>query len=714
MRRAIWAVAVVGLGLGIAACGGTGGGTGGDVGSTANSAPTADAGPDQNVATGSTVTLDGSASSDADGDPLTYAWGFVSKPSGSTATLSDAAAAKPSFTADLDGDYVLQLVVNDGTVDSTADSVTVTAATANSAPTADAGPDQNVATGSTVTLDGSASSDADGDPLTYAWSFVSKPSGSTATLSDAAAAKPSFTADLDGDYVLQLVVNDGTVDSTADSVTVTAATANSAPTADAGPDQNVVTGSTVTLDGSASSDADGDPLTYAWSFVSKPSGSTATLSDAAAAQPSFTADLDGDYVLQLVVNDGFVDSTADSVTITAFAPATPADALDDTFGRGGIAYWDNGGGSDSGQALLQAGGRFLVAVSTSLSYSSGETSIVAFDSSGVLDTTFGTDGVATWTLGGTSSGTSALAVQPDGKILAAGSAFASGVTTYKDMAVARFTADGVLDTTFGTDGIATWDSGGIDEAADVAVLDTGEIVLAGATAYPYDLVLARFLSDGSMDTSFGTGGSVTWDNSGGTDSAAAVAALSGGAIVVAGNTFVSGGTKDVVLLRYLSDGTLDPGFGTSGVVTWDGGQSDSAADMVVTDDGSILVVGTSDNGTDTDVLLLKFGADGALDTTFGSGGAVTWDGGGTSDQGLGLAVTADGKILVGGSTDGSGVVLRFSGAGQLDTTFGTNGVLTWSGGSVVVAFQVLSDGSVLAAGTENTGTDNDAAVLKLK
>ncbi|MBW6520351.1 MAG: PKD domain-containing protein [Desulfoarculaceae bacterium] len=297
------------------ACGG--GGEDSTTNEAVNAAPVANAGPDQNVATGSMITLNGSGSSDADGDLLTYAWDFSSIPSGSTATLSDSTSAKPTYTADLDGTYVLSLIVNDGTADSAADTVTVTATIVNAVPVANAGPDQNVATGSMITLNGSGSSDADGDLLTYAWDFSSIPSGSTATLSDSTIAKPTYTADLDGTYVLSLIVNDGTADSAADTVTVTATTVNAVPVANAGPDQNVTTGSMITLNGSGSSDADGDLLTYAWDFSSIPSGSTATLSDSTSAKPTYTADFDGTYVLSLIVNDGTTDSAADTVTVTA-------------------------------------------------------------------------------------------------------------------------------------------------------------------------------------------------------------------------------------------------------------------------------------------------------------------------------------------------------------------------------------------------------------
>lgn len=317
------------------------------VAASGNSAPVANAGPDQNVSTGNTVTLDGSGSSDADADTITYNWTFASRPSGSSATLSDATAATPTFTADLDGDYVVQLMVNDGTVDSATDQVSITAATANSAPMANAGADQNVSTGDLVTLDASMSSDADADLLTYNWRFVSVPSGSVAALSNPTTATPSFTADAAGDYVAELIVNDGTVDSAPDRVIVTAAVANTAPVASAGQDQNVATGATVSLDGSGSSDADGDLLTYQWTAVSVPDGSAAVLDDATSVAPSFTADVDGDYVYRLVVNDGTVDSAPDTVTVTATTAnsAPVANAGPDQNVNTGIAVTLDGSGS---------------------------------------------------------------------------------------------------------------------------------------------------------------------------------------------------------------------------------------------------------------------------------------------------------------------------------------------------------------------------------
>ena len=380
-RLILTALLVLALSAFIASCGGGGGG-----GNTAgNTAPVSDAGPVQNVTTGTLVTLDGSGSSDANGDTLTYSWSFTSKPASSAAALSSAAVVSPTFTADKDGAYVLSLVVNDGRVSSTADTVTITAATANSAPVANAGIDQNVATSSVVTLDGSGSSDANGDTLTYSWSFTSKPASSAAALSSAAVVSPTFTADKDGAYVLSLVVNDGRVSSTADTVTITAATANSAPVANAGIDQNVATSSVVTLDGSGSSDANGDTLTYSWSFTSKPASSAAALSSAAVVSSTFTADKDGAYVLSLIVNDGRVSSTADTVTITAAtansAPVANA-GIDQNVATSSVVTLDGSGSSDANGDTLTYSWSFT---------SKPASSAAALSSAAVVSPTFTAD-----------------------------------------------------------------------------------------------------------------------------------------------------------------------------------------------------------------------------------------------------------------------------------------------------------------------------------
>ena len=281
---------------------------------TTNVAPTANPGLSQNVLVGSVVNMDGSASKDSDGGTLTFKWVLIGKPNGSAATLTNPGYPNPKFTADLAGNYVLSLLVNDGKIDSALTSVSVTATTANAAPVANAGNNQNVTIGSTVTLDGTASSDTNNDSLTYKWALQSKPINSSAAISSLTSAKPTFKADLAGTYVAILVVSDGKASSEIAVISVLASVANSAPVAKAGTNQNVVVGTTVSLDGTASSDANGDTLTYKWSLLYKPTNSLASLTSASSSKPTFNADTVGTYVVSLVVNDGQVDSGAVSST----------------------------------------------------------------------------------------------------------------------------------------------------------------------------------------------------------------------------------------------------------------------------------------------------------------------------------------------------------------------------------------------------------------
>ena len=288
-----------------------------------NATPVANAGAQQSVLAGAVVTADASASSDADNNPLTYTWAITSKPANSAATLTSATSPKPNFIADIAGDYVLSLVVNDGKVDSSPATMKVTAAVVNAAPVGNAGAAQSTVTGQLVTLDGSGSSDANGDTLTYSW-VLTRPTGSTASVSNPTSMKPTFVPDIAGTYTVSLLVNDGKVSSSAVSTTVTATLANAAPIANAGGVKRAVFGSTVTLDGAGSSDANGDSLTYSWTLTSKPAGSQTVLSADNTVTPSLATDVEGVYVASLVVSDGKLKSPAATTTITAVPRITAA------------------------------------------------------------------------------------------------------------------------------------------------------------------------------------------------------------------------------------------------------------------------------------------------------------------------------------------------------------------------------------------------------
>lgn len=295
------------------------------------SAPVADAGADLSVRPGETVQLTASESYSNTGDEIEYEWEIISAPEGSTAELSDSQALNTSFVADLEGEYRIQLVIKDDK-GGISDPDVIVISTYNTAPVADASVDQSVTVvGDTVTLDASESFDEDGDSLDYDWSFVAKPEGSTAELSDPNAPDPSFEADVAGTYELVLVVTDE-FGASSEPVTVIISFDNVAPVARAATgDTSVPMGEAVYLDGSGSSDANGDPLTYKWSIASRPEGSATAVEPTTGDETRFVPDAPGTYVVSLIVNDGLLNSTPSNVTIVAVVTqdSTPIQLLNE-------------------------------------------------------------------------------------------------------------------------------------------------------------------------------------------------------------------------------------------------------------------------------------------------------------------------------------------------------------------------------------------------
>lgn len=274
----------------------------------------ANAGLDRSVDKNSWVTLDGTGSVDPNGNgSLSYRWSVLA-PSGAAESLTSNSSPAPSFIADRSGVYQGSLVVSSACDSSEPDTVAITVV--NAAPVADAGPDQTARKRSVVQLSGSASTDANRDTLTYAWHIASAPAGSSAQLTNASSVNPTLVAEVPGVYQVSLVVHDGETASAADTVAVTIY--NTIPVAKAGVDQESAVRSTVTLSEAGSSDADGDALTYQWAFASRPAGSSASLTGATTASPTFAPDVDGRYELDLVVHDGTDASPADRMVVTVY------------------------------------------------------------------------------------------------------------------------------------------------------------------------------------------------------------------------------------------------------------------------------------------------------------------------------------------------------------------------------------------------------------
>lgn len=271
------------------------------------------------VSKGIAANLDAKATRDPNDDPISFLWKVRKAPDGSSAELVDPTSPTVSLTPDLAGKYTVAVAVSDGELTST-ESIDLIAS--NDAPTAFAGNDRAEAFGAEVVLDGAASTDPNGDELRYTWSILAQPEGSVATLDvddtpDGRIAR--FLPDVRGPYEFQLLVTDGEL-MAVDTVVIVAGVSANPPVARAGPDRTVAFSSTVTLDGTRSSDPDGDPITYEWQLTGRPDGSTAILLDDRVASPRVYLDLVGEYTFTLVVRDAYFTSPIDTVTLTATPP----------------------------------------------------------------------------------------------------------------------------------------------------------------------------------------------------------------------------------------------------------------------------------------------------------------------------------------------------------------------------------------------------------
>ena len=311
-----------------------------------------------------------------------------------------------------------------------------------------------------------------------------------------------------------------------------------------------------------------------------------------------------------------------------------------------------------------------------------------------------------------------VVVQPDGRIVAVGIAG-------RDFGVARYNADGTLDSTFGTGGLVMTDFGGFDQANAVALQPDGKVVVAGSLQG--SIGVARYDSNGLLDSSFGTGGKVITDASPSFDSAFDVAVSSTGRIIVGGGTgSFPFGASDFQLVQYNADGSLDLSFGSGGIVTTNfaGFDSiDSIFAIFVTSDGKITAAGASRAASPGDFAVARYNSDGSLDSSFGSGGKVTTDVlAGSDDTGNGVVVHPDGSITAAGtasSTSGTSsfAIVRYTATGDLDTTFGSGGrASAVFGNPINNAFDIAAqpDGKVVVAGGTRDGTTSDFALARFQ
>jgi uncharacterized delta-60 repeat protein len=373
---------------------------------------------------------------------------------------------------------------------------------------------------------------------------------------------------------------------------------------------------------------------------------------------------------------------------------------------GGTGKVTTGSGFGNG-LVVQSDGKIVVAGNSGSESGGPDFGLVRFNTDGSLDITFGGTGKVTTDFGKNEYGES-VAVQSDGKILVAGVSQKGANTSF---AIGRYLADGSLDTSFGGTGKVTTDFGSlINYANSVIVQSDGKIIVAGYSGNDphYDFALVRYNTDGSLDASFGGTGKVK-TTIGSNAIGESVAVQSDGKIVVAGYADI-GGSIDFALVRYLTDGSLDTSLGgTDKVTTAIGSDTDSGRSVAVQSDGKIVVAGqTYIVGSDNAIALVRYLADGSLDTTLGGTGKVTtFIAHGDNPQSV--AIQSNGKIIVAGGAYIAGgsefALVRYLEDGGLDTTFGGTGEVTTVIGSSADAYGVAvqSDGMIVAAGGSQFG-----------
>jgi len=302
------------------------------------------------------------------------------------------------------------------------------------------------------------------------------------------------------------------------------------------------------------------------------------------------------------------------------------------------------------------------------------TAIPAIAATGTLDTTFGTGGTSLISFGATETA-NAVAIAPDGKVVVVGSTNALGNS---DFAVIRYNANGTLDTTFSSDGGTTTDIGTAsqDFANAVAVQADGKILVSGYTntGGADDFVTVRYNVDGTLDSFFGTAGRSIVDTSD-DDRATCIAVQNDGKIVVAGSAFIGGGAN-FSILRYNANGSLDTSFAGDGTFNFTFGSEDICQAIAVQGDGKIVMAGYSNNPGNNDFAVARITSVGVLDTTFDTDGKLT-TAFGDDDRANAVVIQPDGAIVVAGSWDGGSsdfAIARYSGVnGALDTTFSGDG-----------------------------------------
>lgn len=373
--------------------------------------------------------------------------------------------------------------------------------------------------------------------------------------------------------------------------------------------------------------------------------------------------------------------------------------LDNSFGIGGKVTTYFGSYLDICNAVaIQSDGKIIVA-GFSTNGSNLDFALARYHSDGSLDNSFGIGGKVTTDFVGDDDAANAIIIQSDGKIVVAGYSYGN---TYNDFALVRYNLDGSLDNSFGTGGKVTTDFGNsFDYAYSIAIQSDGKIVAAGKGD---GFALARYNNNGTLDNSFGSSGKITtnftWHGAGYT-----IDIQSDGKIVVAGEISEPTLTNsDFALVRYNVDGSLDVNFGIGGKVFTDFvGNNDYGYSVVIQIDGKIIVAGKGIDSTyHSDIVLARYKSDGSLDNGFGIGGKVTTS---DYNAAYSVSLQSDGKIVVVGFGKNDFAAVRYLSDGSLDNSFGIGGKVNTdfeiSGNDGASSVVIQSNGKMVVAGYFN-------------
>jgi uncharacterized delta-60 repeat protein len=377
-----------------------------------------------------------------------------------------------------------------------------------------------------------------------------------------------------------------------------------------------------------------------------------------------------------------------SLLNAAPARAAPGGELDATFGVNGRVVYDSLFDVGYGYAgAQQADGKLIIVGSGLVEGEPFEAAVLRLNDDGTLDTTFGSGGVAQIDYSAGYDDGYAMLLQPDGKIIVAGNA--EPIEGNFDLVIARLNSDGSADATFGIDGVSILDLGGDNEVAlGIALVEDGKLVVAGFSNANtnFDVAFARFNADGTLDTTFGTGGSLLVDSNGENHLARSLVQQADGKLVACGNRAPSPGdylVGDMMAVRINANGTLDTSFGVAGVAIIDTGTTIGyAAPCAALPDGTLVLGGASGPSDNADLALARLTSAGILDPSFGDGGQASADLG-RYEMVEAMHFLSDGKLGVAGTiqdrdgTDPRDIfIARFNANGSLDTTFGNGGATT--------------------------------------